>query len=101
SRVQGPGLRGLRRRWWPMDESTPQRKSIQLDLDHAAALVLFELLADFREETALVIPSEAERFALFSLVCSLESVLAEPFRPDYLEIVSEARKSLVPEVESE
>jgi hypothetical protein len=68
---------------------------VQFELGHEEAIVLFELLADFQSEDALVIPSSAERLALIRLSGALERVLVDVFRTDYKEILRAARQRLV------
>ena len=63
--------------------------SITLESD--AALVLFELLASEKIEPHVEL---AERNALWELENALEEILAEPFSPQYAELLEQARKSL-------
>jgi len=84
-----------------MDNSEPEKERVQLELGRDEAVVLFELLADFQYEATLAIPSTAERLALHRLGGALESVLVDPFRPDYLDILSAARRSLSEQYGSE
>jgi hypothetical protein len=71
------------------------KMTVTLDADEA--LVLFELLARWRDKYPvweLVHP--AEENALSAVLCLLEKQLEEPFRPDYLELVSSAQERLAP-----
>jgi hypothetical protein len=70
---------------------------VTITLNKAQALVLFELLADFRDGSVLPIRNEAERAALWAVENCLEKTLAEPFRSDYGRILDEARKKVVAE----
>ena len=59
------------------------------------ALVLFELLhrwEDSGEIGTVLMPGE--QAALWALSCRLESILAEPFEGNYLELVDHARQRL-------
>jgi hypothetical protein len=67
---------------------------IDLKMGRDEALVLFEMLADFYEQPALQINLPAERLALIRLHGILEKVLAEPFMPNYLALIEEARLRL-------
>lgn len=66
--------------------------STTITLDDDVALVLFELLASERLEPGL---PAAERNALWALHGYLEQRLVEPFKPDYEELLEQARASLV------
>ena len=60
------------------------------------AIVLFEMLADLKQEPAVPIRDDAERQAIWSLVCLFEIALVEPFMPNYDVVVEEAKKRLAP-----
>jgi hypothetical protein len=64
-------------------------------------LVLFDLLFDFKDEPALVIRNNAGRAALWALCCYLEKTLAEPFLPEYGELLDEARKQVAAQASGE
>jgi len=68
-------------------------KTVTLTVGKDEALVLFELLADFHEQATLPIDNGA-RAALWRLGATLEKCLVEPFYPDYLEILADAKKRL-------
>ena len=70
-------------------------QTITIQLGHDESLVLFELLADFYNETALIIPGRAEQLALVRLHEFLESTLVEPLQPDYLEKLKSAKARLI------
>jgi len=84
-----------------MNNSPPEQQRVQVELAHDEAVVLFELLADFQYQATLSIPSTAERLALLRLGGALESVLVDPFRSDYLDILSTARRNLSEQYGSE
>jgi hypothetical protein len=69
-------------------------ETISLTVGRAEALVLFEMLADFRDQRCLEIHDPAERLALVRLHGALEGILLEPFKPEYRALVDEARSSL-------
>ena len=66
---------------------------VVLRLASDEALVLFEWLHRMEDEEgyASVIEDDAEELALWRLSGLLESELVEPFRPDYRQLVAEAR----------
>ncbi len=66
-----------------------------LSLKKDEALILFDVLADFQDQTQISIRGEAERVALHRLTCLLEKALIEPFRADYTDILAGARQRLV------
>ena len=68
---------------------------INVPLGRDEALVLFELMADYDFQSELKLPNEAERIAIIRLVGAFEKTLVEPFRPDYLSLVDQARARLV------
>jgi len=69
--------------------------TIALHLDRSSALVLFELLARSAQSGRLEIAHEAERTVLAALEAELETILVEPFDPNYRDLVDKAREALV------
>jgi hypothetical protein len=69
---------------------------VSLILKKEVALVLFEMLADVEQESAVPIRDASELRAIWGLIGLLESALVEPFLPNYTAIVEEAKKRLVP-----
>ncbi len=69
--------------------------SVTLTIGKAEALVLFDLLADFRDQTHLPIRDHAQRATLWFLECCLEKELAEPFSPAYDLVLEEARQAVI------
>ena len=75
-------------------------EDVILRLSKAEALVLFDWLHrnDDRDKDHRTdyydIQDNGERIALWNLSCDLESVLVEPFRRDYGELVDAARAEL-------
>ncbi len=67
---------------------------VTLTLKKEEALVLFELLADIKEEAVIPIRDRAERTAIWNLAALFESKLAEPFMQDYAAIIQEAKSRL-------
>ncbi|HEY0758629.1 MAG TPA: hypothetical protein VGD59_05160 [Acidisarcina sp.] len=65
-----------------------------LTLGRAEALVLFEMLADYRDQPCVEAQTPAEKLALVKLHGALETALVEPFMPDYRLLVEEARLEL-------
>ena len=68
---------------------------IQINLTKDEALVLFEFLSGFNQmRHNAIFEDQAEQKALWTIEKQLERILAEPFRPDYLDIIKEARNRL-------
>ncbi len=68
---------------------------VTVTLTSDEALVLFELLHRWEDADridAALMPGE--QTALWALSCRLESVLTEPFKGNYLELVDHARRRL-------
>lgn len=68
--------------------------NIEVVLTKAEALVLFELLARYKDSRELDIIDSSEETVLWKILGVLESKLAEPFAQNYLEILETARSSL-------
>lgn len=68
---------------------------VTITIDKAEALVLFDLLADFRDAPALSIRNDAGRATLWAVAACLEKVLTEPFMDDYGRILVEAQTQVV------
>jgi antitoxin HicB len=69
-------------------------QTVSLALSPAEALVLFDLLSRWAETDAASVPLEhlAEWRVLWDILASLERALAEPFMPDYLDQLAQARE---------
>jgi hypothetical protein len=71
---------------------------VLLRLSKAEALVLFEWIHHAeQQDTALAqlgLVDQAEQRVLWDLSASLESALAEPFLPNYAEVIASARGQL-------
>jgi hypothetical protein len=70
---------------------------IKIELSNSEALVLFELVSRFSDDEKLEIKDPAEERVLWSICCQLESVLVEPFRSNYGELLAEASKEVLKE----
>ena len=68
---------------------------MQIELSDDVALVLFEFLS--REEDRVSVQHHAERKALWKLSGQLESQLVEPFDPNYLRLLDQARARITGE----
>ena len=68
---------------------------ITIELNRDAALVLFELLAEFNVSPRLELPELADGISLLRLHGALESTLTEPFRPEYRDLLEAAKRRLV------
>lgn len=70
-------------------------KNINLEFTKDEALVLFEFLARFNEaEHSDIFEDQAEQKTLWILQGQLEKQLVEPFKPDYKDIIKEARNKI-------
>ena len=80
--------------WGKMQDEVNQVQSVTLVLTPAEALVLFELLSRWAETDAASVPLEhqAEYRVLWDILARLESMLAEPFMPDYQDWLDRARE---------
>lgn len=72
-------------------------ENVAITLAKDEALVLFDLLWGLGDEPVVTIRDQADRVALWPLVCLLERELAEPFRAEYGELVAAAKKRITPE----
>ena len=71
------------------------KQIINLTLAKDEALVLFDFLARFNQtEHPDIFEDKAEQKTLWILEGQLEKQLVEPFRPDYKEIINEARNKI-------
>ncbi|MGR0221878.1 hypothetical protein [Agromyces sp. ZXT2-6] len=58
------------------------------------ALVLFDLLSRWEDEDRDLRLEQGEQTAIDALLGALERLLVEPFKPEYSELVREARQRL-------
>jgi hypothetical protein len=73
---------------------TDQQK-INLTVTKDEALVLFEFLARFNQsEHPDIFEDQSEQKTLWILEGQLETQLVEPFKPDYKDILKEARNKI-------
>lgn len=71
------------------------QQNINLTLTKDEALVLFEFLTRFNQtEHPNIFEDQAEQKTLWILEGQLEKQLVDPFRPDYTEIIDEARNKI-------
>ncbi|MEO6254962.1 MAG: hypothetical protein ABIO79_16745 [Ferruginibacter sp.] len=70
-------------------------QEINLILTKNEALVLFDFLGRFNQkEHNDIFEDQAEQKTLWILEAQLEKQLTEPFRPDYKDIIKEARDKI-------
>jgi hypothetical protein len=67
-------------------------KDVVIQLTHAQALVLFECLARLESSDSPPWEEPAEERVFWYMQAQLESILAEPFQPNYNELLAEARQ---------
>ena len=70
--------------------NTAAKENITLTIGKSEALILFDFLAHFHQQSSLSVNHNAERLALVRLHGALEGALLEPFSPDYREIIAAA-----------
>jgi hypothetical protein len=75
------------------------KNSIALQLSQDEALVLFEFLSRFSDKGELRVEDQAEERVLWDVCCLLEKCLAQPLRPDYVELLEKARAAVRNKVE--
>ena len=77
-------------------EAKKDKKEIAIFLNEDEALVLLEWLTKFNEkdDPSLFEDKEAEERILFDLEASLEKIILETFKGNYLEILSKARQNI-------
>ncbi len=71
-------------------------KNVVVNFSEDEALVLLEWLIKFNEkgESLLFEDKQAEERVLFDLEASLEKIVSETFKGNYLEILSKARQKI-------
>ncbi len=67
---------------------------VVIELSVSEALVLFELIANFNDRKDFVFEDQAEYRMMAYLECILERQLAEPFAPNYYQLLKEARDTV-------
>lgn len=72
---------------------------VRLELTRDEALVLFEFLARFDDDSKLTIRDQAEERALWNLHCLLQKQLVELLHPEYKALLAAARDRLRDPVE--
>ena len=73
------------------------QQNITLTITKDEALVLFEFLARFNEnepDRPDIFEDQAEQRVLWNIECLLEEQLAEPFRPEYIDLLHAARNKV-------
>jgi hypothetical protein len=68
---------------------------VSITLERHVALVLLEFLSRFSEAENFYAEERAEQVAIWTLLASLESILVEPFDPNYQELLKRARRLVV------
>ena len=70
-------------------------EKVNIELNKDEAIVLFEFLGRFNENDDLSkFEDQSEQRVLWDIECILEKQLSEPFRADYVEIVTKAREQV-------
>jgi hypothetical protein len=71
-----------------------EEEKVILELTKSEALVLFDWLAETSDKEWLDAADPAIRRVLWGLECLLERNLVEPFRPNYAELLAQAKNDL-------
>ena len=69
--------------------------SLSITFSKAEAIVLYDLLFDFKNQPQLVVRNGGERVVLWMLKASLEKDLVEPFLADYTNVLEESRQTVL------
>jgi len=67
------------------------QEEVTVQFSRDEALVLFEWVSRFNKTRAPAFQDQAEERVLWDLESRLESVLVDPFRKDYAEVLASAR----------
>jgi hypothetical protein len=72
-----------------------ETKEINIVLTKNEALVLFEFLTRFNQtDNKEIFEDQAEQKMLWLIESQLEKLLSEPFLPNYIDLIKEARNKL-------
>jgi len=72
-----------------------ENNQITIKLTKDESLVLFEFLSRFNQtDHADIFADQSEQKILWTIEGQLEKILVEPFNPDYMDIIKEARNRL-------
>lgn len=72
-----------------------ESEEINIKLTKDEALVLFEFISRFNEtEHKELFQDQSEQKMMWLIEGQLQKALSEPFRPDYKEIIDNARKNI-------
>ena len=69
------------------------REKTVISLSHDEALILSDLLHNISEDES-IFPDIADRQVLWSIEAQLDKALTEPFLPNYVDIVNEAKNRI-------
>jgi hypothetical protein len=69
-------------------------KDVQITLASDEALVLFNLLSRFEDKDKMKFIDQSEKIVLWLLLGKLEKILVEPFKSNYLDLLSDSRERL-------
>lgn len=96
-------LKRFNRNWLPKDDDIvkyDQDQNLQITLTKSEALVFFEFLSRFNSiDRKELFEDQAEEKILWNIEGTLQKELSEPFRTDYLEIISKARNEIRDDIE--
>ncbi len=71
------------------------KEGIEINCSKDEALVLFDFLSRFNQATnASFFEDQAEQRVLGNIETQLEKILVEPFEPDYINIIKQARNRI-------
>jgi hypothetical protein len=69
-------------------------EKVKIELSNAEAIILFEFLSRFRNKEKLEIVDQAEKRVLWDILSVLESILTDPLKPNYLDLLEKARSEV-------
>mgnify|MGYP006196331005 FL=1 len=85
-----------------------EEKSLKVEISQEVALVLFEALSRFEASggdsdkgNKITLEDRSEKWAFLQVLGGLEKQLVEPFKPDYIELLKTAQKSVVEKYEGD
>jgi hypothetical protein len=75
--------------------ASTMKDAISIRLERHVALVLFEFLIRFSDADEFAAEERADQVAIWTLLGNLESILVEPFDPNYQELLKQAQRRVV------
>ena len=70
------------------------KEKVNVKLTKQEAIIFFDFLSRFNDSNKLNIEDHSEEIVLWSLCCQLESILVEPFRGEWKQVLLKARQEV-------